>query len=306
MVRAASIGSIYAVIGSLPPWCSAALSVAVWALVMLCGGCNPGASSFERSSLARQHVASLQSEFLEGVAASDRAVMAETDELSTQFARDANRARDATKKAAEELSGTLRELDFAEEQKLLEEFRAEFAAYEVLDRSILALAVENTNVKAMQLSFGAADEAADELKASLVALGKAASAGVAAHVRALTFEAIVAVREIQVLEGPHISEADDGRMTKMEGKMASAEAAARRTLTELSSLLSAPQVAPSIALLDRFAAINREILVLSRRNSNVRSLDLTLGQKRTLVATCDHSLRALSDALTKRVSRATR
>jgi hypothetical protein len=41
------------------------------------------------------------------------------------------------------------------------------------------------------------------------------------------------------------------------------------------------------AALDRFTAINTEIVTLSRRNSNVRSLALSLGRKRTVTALCD-------------------
>jgi hypothetical protein len=47
------------------------------------------------------------------------------------------------------------------------------------------------------------------------------------------------------------------------------------------------------AALDRFSAIHREIITLSRRNSDVRSLALSLGRKRMIVAQCDDQLRAL-------------
>jgi hypothetical protein len=46
--------------------------------------------------------------------------------------------------------------------------------------------------------------------------------------------------------------------------------------------------------------INAELVALSRRNSDVRSLALTLGQKRILAAQCDDQLRALQDALARR------
>ena len=55
-----------------------------------------------------------------------------------------------------------------------------------------------------------------------------------------------------------------------------------------------------MAALDRFLAVNAEIVVLSRRNSNVRSLALSLAQKRVLAAQCEDALRALEDALAKR------
>jgi len=52
--------------------------------------------------------------------------------------------------------------------------------------------------------------------------------------------------------------------------------------------------------LDKFAGLNSQIVSLSRRNSNVRSLALSLVQKRNLTATCEDNFRALQDALGKR------
>ena len=58
--------------------------------------------------------------------------------------------------------------------------------------------------------------------------------------------------------------------------------------------------------LDRFLTINDEIVVLSRRNSNVRALALSLGRKRAVTAECEVRLRALEDALAKHEFTATR
>ena len=52
--------------------------------------------------------------------------------------------------------------------------------------------------------------------------------------------------------------------------------------------------------------LNTELVSLSRRNTNVRSLALSLGQRRTLTAACEESLQALQDALAKRGLSATR
>ena len=46
--------------------------------------------------------------------------------------------------------------------------------------------------------------------------------------------------------------------------------------------------------------LNAQIIALSRRNTNVRSLALSLDQKRTLTTACSESLHALQDALAKR------
>ena len=91
--------------------------------------------------------------------------------------------------------------------------------------------------------------------------------------------------------------------------MASPEGVARGALEALATVVppgSRPQVAAAVAALNRFMAVNAEIVVLSRRNSNVRSLALSLGQKRMLTAQCEETLRALQEALTKRAFGGTR
>jgi uncharacterized protein (UPF0210 family) len=117
------------------------------------------------------------------------------------------------------------------------------------------------------------------------------------------------VREIQVLQAPHIAEGDDLAMTRLEERMATSEAAARGALETLATLVqpaSRGLVAAATAALDRFMGLNGQIIELSRRNTNVRSLALSLGQKRMLTAVCEDSLRALQQALAKRGFTATR
>ena len=111
------------------------------------------------------------------------------------------------------------------------------------------------------------------------------------------------MREIQVLQAPHIAEADEAVMTRIEKQMATEEAAARGALANLKTVTepaSRPQLDAAAAALDRFMGINAQIIELSRRNTNVRSLALALGQKRTLTAACEDRLHALQDALATR------
>ena len=173
---------------------------------------------------------------------------------------------------------------------------------ESLDRTILGLAVENTNLKAQRLSFGSAFEEADAFGNAIAKMTPVAPAG-SWRLKSLSALAVASVREIQALQAPHIAEPDDAGMTRMEMRMAISEAAARSALQMLRDLVSAesrPQFASATAALDRFMRINAEIVAFSRRNTNVRSLTLALGQKRTLSAKCEEVLSALRDALAKR------
>jgi Four helix bundle sensory module for signal transduction len=156
----------------------------VIALVLLFGGCDVN-RALERVSEARRLSADLLVQFTKAAHATDRAVMADTDDVSLTFAHEAEQATATIQRDAEALAPILRELSFEKELDLLQQFDTQFADYRTLDRSILDLAVENTNLKAQRLSFGAAREAADAFRDSLEAIAPADAARDAWHVKAL-------------------------------------------------------------------------------------------------------------------------
>jgi len=93
--------------------------------------------------------------------------MADTDEASVAFAREAEQAKEKVQADIEALKPLLEGLNYSDEGRLLQEFVNRFTEYRELDRRILDLAVENTNLKAQRLSFGAGQEAADSVRDSL-------------------------------------------------------------------------------------------------------------------------------------------
>jgi hypothetical protein len=270
--------------------------------VTVVAGCGDVNATLERLSEARRLSANLHVDFTGAADAANRAVMADTDELSVAFAREAWQAKQAVHRDLDVLAPILQGLNYSDETRCLEAFTARFAAYEALDRRILDLAVENTNLKAQRLSFGPAQEAADAFRDSLKAVAPALPAKDRWHVEALVATAVATVREIQVLQAPHIADADAEVMTRMERRMATSAAEARSALETLAALVgpsSRPRLGAATAALDRFMDLNAQIIALSRRNTNVRSLALSLDQKRTLTTTCEESLRALREALAK-------
>jgi hypothetical protein len=266
-------------------------------------GCSVDVNTvLERLTEARRLAADLLVQFTKAADAANRAVMADTDEASVAFAHEAEQTTLAVQKDADALGPILQSLSYTEETRLLNEFMSRFAEYRALDRRILDLAVENTNLKAQRLSFGPGQEAADAFRDALKAVAPAAPAEVW-HVRALAATAVTTVREIQVLQAPHIADADEAVMARMEKQMATSEAAARGALDALRPLVQAasrPQLTAATTALNRFADLNGQIIALSRRNTNVRSLALSLDQKRTIIAACEERLHALQSALAKR------
>jgi hypothetical protein len=273
------------------------------------GGCRriPDAT-LERTNDAKDLLINLRFQLARAFDASDRAVMADTDEDSIAYAREADLAKAAIEASASRLASQLESLGYHRESKSLDEFRAHFTEYGKVDRGVLELAVENTNLKAQRLSFGPVREAADAVRDAL----RASLATVAERDRckaeSLVANAVVAVREIQVLQAPHIAAAEDAAMARLEQEMSDREDAATRAVTSLAAVPGAGQTAivEARGALERLRGLSRQLVVLSRRNTNVRSLDVSLHQTPALRAACETTLAALIDALVKEGSSATR
>ncbi len=275
-----------------------ALSVS-W-VAAACGDVN---GALHRLAEARQRTADLQVAFAKAADASNRAVMADTDESSVKYGQEADAAKHAVHTDTESLHVLFGQLRYSDEDRILRDFEDRFAAYEKVDKLILDLAVENTNLKAQRLSFGPAQGAADAFRDALAALAPAQAARDDWRVKATSATALSAVREIQALQAPHIADPDDASMGTIEARMQAAETAARSALAALAPLvdpLSRPKLAAANDELNRFMGVNAQIVALSRRNTNVRSLALALNEKQKLVAPCDQALRTLADALAHR------
>jgi hypothetical protein len=244
---------------------------------------------------ARRLAAELRAQLAQASDAADRAVMADTDEASIVFAKQAEQATATVADEAATLLARLQELSYATEAQTLKEFGDHFADYRKLDHDVLELSVQNTNLKAQRLSFGPVHEAADAFCASV-------QSAVQDHcgTDALAARAQLAVREIQILQAPHIAEAVDATMTRIEAEMSARQTIAREALKALAQSAGGDaKLAAATAAFDRFEKVSSELVALSRRNSNVRSLELALRRKPVLTAACDSSLAALEDALAK-------
>src|SRR5262249_50074213 len=151
------------------------------------------------------------------------------------FAHEAEQAKLAVRQGTGTLTPILDGLHYTDEARILQEFETRFASYDALDRQILDLAVENTNLKAQRLAFGPAQEAADVFEDALRTAASSVSDKDAWRAKALAATAVAAVREIQALQAPHIAEADDAAMARLEKRMTASETEARRALDALTT-----------------------------------------------------------------------
>jgi len=231
------------------------------------------------------------------------AVMAITDHESQLFADQARAASAAVDEQRRELEALLGQTENKIERELMSQFAQAFAECQRIDGELLTLAAQNTNLKAYGLTFGPAADAVEEMDEALsrlIAEYAASNSPEAKRVILLASGAQSGALRIQSFLPPHISERSDEKMDQLESLMAEEDDKVRATLTGLRALLG-PGRNAALKTADssyaRFSEIQNEILHLSRQNTNVRSLVISLNEKRTAVSMCDDALNALEKAI---------
>ena len=226
------------------------------------------------------------------------AVLAITDRDSQIFA---DQARAATAVVERERGELLKTGGTKGEKDLLAQFSQAFTEFQRVDADLLSLAVKNTNIKAYSLAFG---PAADQVGAMNAALSRIVAANAdspeAKRVMLLAFGAEIAVLRIQTLLAPHIAEENDRKMYRMEALMAREDDRIRKDLAGLAAhpLVSGdPDLTQAASHYALFCKIRTQILALSRENTNVRSLAISLNEKRKVMLLCQATLDALRQAI---------
>lgn len=282
--------------------CVALLSVALVGAGAVAGCAAPPQTALEQLIESRRLTAEMLLQLEAADSATNRAIMADTDEASAEFVAEARRGLESIAQNGGAVQRLLEAQAFDPEARQLAEFDARFKTYAALTGRILDLALLNTNSKAQRLSFGPALAAADAVRDALMPLRPATPSG-RDRVTALSMTVMASVREIHALQAPHIADARDEAMTRLEQRMDGAHKAAKTALVDLAGVVhpdSRAHLDAASRALQTFMDLNAEIISLSRQNSDVHSLALALGEKRTRVAACVESLRALQAALAKR------
>jgi len=229
------------------------------------------------------------------------AVMAITDEDSQKFADQARAATTEVEQGGKELGELLQSGGTANEKNLLAQFSKVFTEFQRIDSDLLVLAVKNTNLKAYNLAFGPAADALQEMDDAFSRIvAKSAAAPEARNIALLAFGAQTAALRIEALLAPHIAEESDSKMDELELRMTKQDQEVRKDLDGLAALPVIHGDADlEAATLDyaKFSKIRTQILALSRENTNIRSLAISLNQKRKVMLVCQDALAALQQAI---------
>ena len=229
------------------------------------------------------------------------AVMAITDRESKVFADQARAATAEVERERQDLKEFLKTGGTQSERELLAQFAQAFTEFQRIDNDLLGLAIKNTNLKAYDLAFGPAADAIEEMNGILSRIVAAnADSPEATKVTLLACDAQINALRIQTMLPPHIAEESDEKMDKLDALIAREDARVRKDIDALKaipSLSGNTDISRAASIYDRFSKIRAQILKLSRENTNVRSLAISLNQKRKVTLVCRDILNALKQTI---------
>jgi hypothetical protein len=247
---------------------------------------------------------------LKSVEMEKSAVMALTDLESMDYASQSRTASAAVNQNLAVLRSLTDAMPMQNEKKLIDEFASCWEELGKVDQIILQLAVENTNLKAAALSREKATEIMQRFEQDLKALrASSLDAPKESQVAELTFQALISGLKMYNLHSPHIIEADNEKMDQFEARMKAEETEVTRSLEALTEIVTPDNrdtVTRAKTDFAEFTALTAEIVQLSRQNSNIKSLELSMGRKRKIVAKCDDALAVLQETMQNKTIKATK
>lgn len=216
---------------------------------------------------------SVQREMAASVEFEKSAVLAFTDEESEAFASKSAAASNNVDRSLAELS----RLVGPSERASLEEFSTAWGKVKEADARILPLAVANTNLKAARVSFEGAAKALEAVLSRLEAVEAATTDP--AELRRLAHVSRAALH-IQATHMQHNVEQSDAGMSALEAEIAGWEAEVDAELARPRRRVAPPQaLAEARDAWEKYKALTREVLRLSRLNTNVYSFVMSVRDK---------------------------
>jgi hypothetical protein len=252
----------------------------------------------------------MRANLLKAVEAEKSAVLSESDPAALALAGQARALAQAVETDRQEMHRLLGLDARPDETKLLAEFDAAWAEFQKIDQELLQLATDNTNLRATSLSRSEATRQIKQFEAAIaVSIRAAEGQPQAASTNLLAGRAVSSALHILILHAPHIDAAADADMDAMEAEMGSRASQVAQDLGQLQGLVGpAGQdgLRQAQAAFDDFMRTTAEVTRLSRMNNSIKSMELSLGRKRKVVALCDDALAALQSVVQARSFKATR
>ena len=289
------------------PWI---LTLVVLVAATLYGYYGVSNNPFDTTFIKVDLLSTMRIHLLEAIEAEKNAVLAITDEASEGFAVQARQAADDVENNRKEIESIIYQEKLPQETEMVNEFNSCWSHYRKLNETILDLAIQNTNLKAQKISATQCVHEMENFEASLNRLihrnTKDSQCNTAIR---LSYEALTASLNILALHKPHIEEADDQEMDKIEQRIKSYDESARKALGALRSITGLSDnedLKQAETAYERFMNLTGEVLKISRMNTNIKSAELSLGKIRLISSQCQEILATLQETVQAQEFNATR
>lgn len=232
------------------------------------------------------------------------AVMALTDEESQDYASQSLASSEAVEQDLTQIQSLIDATNLQDENKFVGEFKNCWVEFRKLDQVILDLAVQNTNLKAAFLSRGKGAETMQRFEQALKDLIRLSSQTPREDRTArIAWHAIAACGKILNMHNSHIAEMTDEKMDQIDIEIKMAEKEVLLSLEELLGFIDKENqqtLLQAKMAFSEFMEVTTQVQDLSRKNSNVKSLELSIGNKRKISAQCAEVLAAFQNAVKNR------
>jgi len=290
------------------PW---VLFITVLGAVTLFGFIHKEDSNpFETKFIKVDLLSTMRIHLLEAIESEKNAVLAITDEASEAFAAQSRQAADGVENSRKKIESIIYQEKLPQETEMINEFNSCWSHYKKLNETILDLAIQNTNLKAQKISATQCAQELEHFEASLDRLIHRNTHGSQCNKAVmLSYEALTAGLNIFALHKPHIEEADDQDMDKIEQSIKSYDESARKALGSLrgiADLKNDEDLKQAETAYEQFMSLTGEVLKLSRINTNIKSAELSLGKIRLVSSQCQEILATLQETVQAQEFKATR
>jgi methyl-accepting chemotaxis protein len=255
--------------------------------------------------------ADMRTQLLSALRAEKNAVISTNDEVSRKFVEQAQAASKEVERLRQELVSRRGADPSMVIRQELEAFNRNWLDYQRIEQTILDLAGQNTNTKALKLCFGTALEQTNNYEIALDAIIKQiekrrteSKPDPTMSDRLLRLVRLVEAIKVEVLRF-HIqlaayANAAASELTQIEEQVTKLQQSRDAYVTELTKTIDEreqPLLDRALALRDQYQKSVAEVRRLSKTDSNNRSAELSLTQAFVPSEACDRHLKALTDQL---------
>ncbi len=225
------------------------------------------------------------------------AVIASNDEQSRNFAEQSKSSSAQVDRDLKNLDRLIAQRGSDKERDLLKKFETSWNNVRQIDAGLLESAMQNTNIKAIDLANTIGAELLRKIDENLAKLtARATPPARKSQAEKLAAGVSIATRNIAIFQSRHINAAADADKKVIEGSIQAEgikTGAALKSLERLTGDKSRAYMKEASADFGEFMRVNDEIVRLSHLNTNRNAVELSLGKKRLAETECDRTLKSM-------------